>query len=424
MNLFWMLIYNVFLYPVFFIIIMFLIPFNLKLRAGFFGRHQSFKKFKKFKKSNIFSEIYWFHVSSFGEFQQIESIIDSIKKNNSDIGIVVSFFSPSGYDNVTNVNIDCKIYMPFDFLWSIFRVFKLIKPKKIIFASYDIWPNIFLISKMMGIDTMLISARIHKKSFKLTRLGKSIYRSIYSLIDSIFTVNNQDLLNMNQIVPRKKIEALGNPRFDIALKKEVNVDIKFDSNKKNNNNFIIFASLWPEDDKVLFPDIFDLLRNNPVRKIIILPHELSDKSINYYQKQSIKNNFESIVIEEYLDISKLKERVIIVNAIGILYKLYWQTSISYVGGGFSKNGIHNIMEPAVASNPVIFGPNFSNGNFLEAEALLKASSGFSVKDSRELIEIFNKLSQVNIYDAACKSSRKVMEENMGSTSKLLSRIVS
>ncbi len=77
MNLIWMLIYNVFLYPVFFIIIMFLIPFNLKLRAGFFGRHQSFKKLKKFKKSNIFSEIYWFHVSSFGEFQQIESIIDS-----------------------------------------------------------------------------------------------------------------------------------------------------------------------------------------------------------------------------------------------------------------------------------------------------------------------------------------------------------
>ena len=164
---------------------------------------------------------------------------------------MVSFFSPSGYNNVDNNNIDCKIYLPFDFFWSVFRSLKVVKPKKIIFASYDIWPNILLMARFLHIDTVLISARIHNDSFKLRALGKSIYRVIYSLIDEIFTVNNQDLENIKLIIPNKKVEAMGNPRFDIALEKESNVKIKFDIDYKLKNKLFLFASLWPEDDAIL-----------------------------------------------------------------------------------------------------------------------------------------------------------------------------
>ena len=362
-------------------------------------------------------------MSSFGEFQQIESIISNIKNSNANAGIVVSFFSPSGYNNVDNNNIDCKIYLPFDFFWSVFRSLKVVKPKKIIFASYDIWPNILLMARFLHIDTVLISARIHNDSFKLRALGKSLYKSIYSLIDEIFTVNNQDLENIKLIIPNKKVEAMGNPRFDIALEKESNVKIKFDIDYKLKNKLFLFASLWPEDDAILFPKIFDLLDSNNDTKIILIPHELSDKSINYYQKQASRKNVSSIVIEDYIDLSDLKEQVIIVNAMGILYKLYWQTYISYIGGGFSKNGIHNVMEPAVASNPIIFGPNYSNGNFLEAEELLSLSSAFTVKSNLELMDVLDKLNDVNAYNLASTSSRRFMENNIGSTKKLLSRIV-
>ena len=228
---------------------------------------------------------------------------------------------------------------------------------------------------------------------------------------------------MNIIVPNKKIEALGNPRFDIALDKESSIGIKFDMEYKLKNKLFLFASLWPEDDSVLFPAIFDLLQYNNEAKIVLIPHELSDKSINYYQKQASRKNLSSIVIEDYVNLSELKERVVIVNTVGILYKLYWQAYIAYIGGGFSKNGIHNIMEPAVASNPVIFGPNYSNGNFFEAEELLKASSAFAVKSTKQLMESFAKLSHINVYDSASKSSREVIKNNLGSTDKLLSRIV-
>lgn len=422
MNSFWLFIYNVFLYPVFFIITVFLLPFNSKIRSGFLGRFHSLSKLRKFKENSSFSDIYWFHVSSYGEFQQIESIILNIKSNNDNAGIIVSFFSPSGYTNVHNKNIDCKVYVPFDFLWSAFRALNIIKPKKLILASYDIWPNIILVARFLKIKTILISARIHNNSYKLTVTGRSIYKSIFNLVDQIFTVNNADLNNMKLIVPNKAIEALGNPRFDIALDKESSVGIKFDINYKLKNKLFMFASLWPEDDKVLFPSVFDLLEHDDA-KIILIPHELSDKSINYYQKQASRKNLSSIVVEDYIDLSQLNEKVVIVNKIGILYKLYWQAYIVYIGGGFSKNGIHNIMEPAVASNPVIFGPNYSNGNFFEAEELLKASSAYAVNSTDELMEAFNKLSQTNIYNFASKSSRKVIQNNIGSTDKLLSRIV-
>ena len=423
MKLFWLSIYNLILYPVFFIVVALLYPFNHKIRSGFSGRYYSLKKLKDFKITNPSSDIYWFHVSSFGEFQQIESIISSIKNNNDNTKIIVSFFSPSGYSNVNDNNIDCKVYLPFDFAWSIFRILKLIKPKKIIFASYDVWPNILLIARFLNIDTILISVRIHSNSFKLTRLGRSIYKVIYTLISQIFTVNNQDLENIKLIVPDKIIEAMGNPRFDITLRRESNVDVKFDMQYKLKNKFFLFASLWPEDDSILFPRIFDLLKNNHTAKIILIPHELSDRSINYYQKQASRNNLSSIVIEDYIDLSKLKEQVVIVNTVGILYKLYWQAHISYIGGGFSKNGIHNIMEPAVASNPIIFGPNYSNGNFSEAEELLSASAAFTINSDLELIEVFKKLNDISTYDLASACSRNVMESNIGSTSKLLSSIL-
>ena len=129
------------------------------------------------------------------------------------------------------------------------------------------------------------------------------------------------------------------------------------------------------------------------------------------------------VIDRYLDMKNIEEDVIIVNAVGILYKLYWQSYVSYIGGGFSIGGIHNIMEPAVASNPVIFGKNYSNSNFLEANQLLSSSAAFSVNSSEDLMNTFTNLSNKDFYLHASNSSKNVIENNLGSTKKLMSVIV-
>ena len=124
-----------------------------------------------------------------------------------------------------------------------------------------------------------------------------------------------------------------------------------------------------------------------------------------------------------MDMNKIEVDIIIVNTVGILYKLYWQSYISYVGGGFSSEGIHNIMEPAVASNPIIFGKNYSNSNFLEANQLLNNSAAFSVNSSESLMNTFINLSDKNSYLHASNSSKRVIENNLGSTKKLMSVII-
>ena len=184
MRLFWFILYNLIFYPLFFILTILLIPFNKKIRDGFIGRLKTRKKLADFKNNTSFSEIYWFHVSSHGEFQQIQSIIEEIKRYKNK-GVIVSFFSPSGFNNVHNENIDCKIYLPFDFFLSLYRSLKIVQPSKLIFASYDIWPNTVFISQLLNIKTMLISLRIHSNSFKLSLLGRSLYKSTYQSIDQI-----------------------------------------------------------------------------------------------------------------------------------------------------------------------------------------------------------------------------------------------
>ena len=421
MRYIWLTVYNLIIYPLFFVLALFLIPFNKKIRLGFFGRLQSKKELLKFKNNTSFSKHYWFHVSSHGEYQQVQSIIAELKKDN--IGIIVSFFSPSGFNNVNDENIDCKIYLPFDFLISLYRSLKIVNPSKFIIASYDVWPNVISVCKMLGIKTLLISLRIHSNSFKLSFIGRSLYRAVYAQINQIFTVSSKDLSNLKKIINSERFMAMGNPRFDVAHLKSEDVSIKISLNDRIDKKLFLFASLWPEDHKILFPHIFDLLKKHSNSKIILVPHEISESIIDNYKTLARENNLSYKVIDRYLDMKNIEEDVIIVNAVGILYKLYWQSYVSYIGGGFSIGGIHNIMEPAVASNPVIFGRNYSNSNFLEANQLLSSSAAFSVNSSEDLMNTFTSLSDKDFYLYASNSSKNVMDNNLGSTKKLMSVIV-
>ena len=185
----------------------------------------------------------------------------------------------------------------------------------------------------------------------------------------------------------------------------------------------LFERLWPEDHSILFPTIFDLLKNNESSKIVLVPHELSDSITNYYIDQVEENNLSYKIVDTYMDLRNIEASIIIINTVGILYKLYWQAYIAYVGGGFSKNGINNIMEPAIAGNPIIFGPNHSNSNFLEASQLLNRSAAFEVSSSEELIHTFNRLLEKDFYLSASDASKNVIDNNLGSTKKLISEIL-
>ena len=154
MNTLYFGVYNILLYPMFLFLMFFLSIFNKKIRTGLIGRFESIHILNKyFNQNNINSIIYWFHCSSYGEYLQVEQVIYGLKKKDNNCIILLSVFSPSGYVNCKNDNVDCKIYLPFDFLWTIKTAIEIVSPNAIILANNDIWYNFLNISHSKNIKT-------------------------------------------------------------------------------------------------------------------------------------------------------------------------------------------------------------------------------------------------------------------------------
>lgn len=401
-----LIIYNLFVLPIIISLSIILSLFNKKIRKGLLGRFQSISSLKSFN-SEKFSNIYWFHSSSYGEYQQVETLIDKLKKSDPNIGIVTSFFSPSGFENVKDNNIDLKIYLPFDFILTSYKALKLVKPKKIFFTSSDFWPSFLFVANNLNITTILTSAR-YRNSYKI----------FLNMFDKIFCVSENDYQLMKRNIVNDKITVTGNPRYDRILNNLNNVKYKIKPDIKE-NKVLILASMWMEDNKIIFENLIGSSLINNFEKIIIVPHEISEKYINYYCSALKERNFTFKVIDSYQNFETFSEKFIIVNKVGFLSKLYMQTSITYVGGGFSKSGIHNIIEPAAASNPVIFGPNFLNSNKLDAQGLINISGGFSIESFNVFKEKINWLLNIENFKYSSDRCKSFVMENSGSTEKII-----
>ena len=401
-----LIIYNLFVLPIIISLSIILSLFNKKIRKGFLGRFQSISSLKSFN-SEKFSNIYWFHSSSYGEYQQVETLIDKLKKSDPNIGIVTSFFSPSGFENVKDNNIDLKIYLPFDFILTSYKALKLEKPKKIFFTSSDFWPSFLFVANNLNITTILTSAR-YRNSYKI----------FLNMFDRIFCISENDYQLMKRNIVNDKITVTGNPRYDRILNNLNNVKYKIKPDIKE-NKVLILASMWMEDNKIIFENLIGSSLINNFEKIIIVPHEISEKYINYYCSALKERNFTFKVIDSYQNFETFSEKFIIVNKVGFLSKLYMQTSITYVGGGFSKSGIHNIIEPAAASNPVIFGPNFLNSNKLDAQGLINISGGFSIESFNVFKEKINWLLNIENFKYSSERCKSFVIENSGSTEKII-----
>ena len=403
-------LYNLIALPILLLLSIIFSIFNTKIRKGLIGRFNSFSALKSFQ-TNKFSQIYWFHCASFGEYQQVETLIEQIKKRDQGIGIITSFFSPSGFENVNDRNIDLKIYLPFDFIFSSFRALRIVKPSKIFFTSSDFWPSFLFAANQLNITTILTSARYRKS-----------YNIFLKMFNKIFCVSDNDYHQIKINISNDEIYKIGNPRYDRILKNLENVEYKRNSSTQDEGDILIFASMWDEDNKIIFEKFINSPLVNHFEKVIIVPHEVTDSYLNYYCSVLEDNDFSFKKINQYQNFNQFEEEYIIINKVGFLSKLYAQSTIAYVGGGFSKSGIHNIIEPAAASNPVIFGSNFLNSNKSDAEGLIDVSGGFSI-DSYELFtEKINWLLDKNNYNNSSKNCKSFVAENSGSTEKILKEL--
>ena len=423
--MFWVLLYNGFIYPLVFVAALITSIFDEKLRKGIKGRFQSTSLLKQyFKEFNEPPSLYWFHAASLGEFHQVKPVIDGLKEVRDDIKIIVSFSSPSGYENSLNESIDLKIYAPFDFPWSIITALNIARPRKIIFASYDIWPNMIWLAKFKGIHTNIFATRVKHRSPKLRPLLKQFYRSIYASISSIYTVSEADSEGINTILGPNSIpiiKVLGNPRYDTVMKSSEDLSLQKTDSVLEREERIIIGSAHVEDDDFLIPALADLMEEHPDMKVLYAPHEPSRKAIDRISKRFKKLGYRNTIFAKKNDMTLSSDRLVIVGVVGVLSKLYWQGIIAFIGGGLST-GIHNVMEPAIAKLPVLFGPRYHHAH--EAEELLKSGGGFCINGQNEfhdkIIQLINDRKYLKLTSLAATD---VIHKNLGSSTRIIRNLL-
>lgn len=351
MKSFWKLVYNFFLLPAVYLVGWCLAIFNRKVRRGLRGRRKSLSILRDFfRDSSPDRLVYWFHSASHGEFEQIGPVLAGLKEIEPDCQCVVSFFSPSGYENVKDPNIDCKIYLPLDFYWNVRRALKLVRPYKLIFAEYDLWPNLVWVAERMGIQTALFSARIHRKSAKVWPVLRSLYRQVYSSLSTVYTVSERDHHSLRRLLTKNNrpfVRVLGNPRYDRV--KEL-----AEKTPDNRPRFIstrpfrfIAGSVWPEDDEIILERTIEIMNKWRDLSVYWVPHEPTEKYVTRTKKTFEDFSIDAVALSHCKNEESQQRRSVIVDRVGLLSELYWQGRIAYVGGGFSP-GVHNVMEPAIA----------------------------------------------------------------------------
>ncbi len=421
MSKLWQFIYNIFVIPVLAVLIGIASIFNKKIRAGITGRKRIFEDLiiNRLALDNSKKTI-WFHSSSLGEFEQAKPIIEKLK-NEAGVNIIVSFFSPSGYDNSKKYPFaDLITYMPFDSKWRAERFIKVVKPDVAVFMRYDIWPNHIWELGKKNIPALLVDATMKKKSLRKIPLIKSFHKYVFGEFNKILTISEQDSKGFIEFgCSIEKIEIVGDTRFDrvynrsLAAKTTKIIDEKILSDKK----VLIAGSTWEQDEDVLLPIFKKLAKFDEKVLLIIAPHE---PTLLHLEK--IENEFagELETIRLSLLSNYINQRIIIVDSIGVLSILYNYADAAFVGGSFKQN-VHNVLEAAVYGVPVLFGPKIENSQ--EAKQLVETAGGMLVRGKKEMYRRLRSLFQdENLRLRRGKKSFEYVQKNIGATEKIFSEI--
>lgn len=356
----------------------------------------------------------WYHFASLGEFEQGRNVLEQIKKEYPSYTIVVTFFSPSGYEVRKNYALAEQIYyLPLDTPSNAKLVLDHIQPSLIFFTKYEYWYNYFSEAKKRNIPLFIISSIFRKEQLFFKSYG-SFQRKILNLVTHFFVQNQEsiDLLNSIQIT---NCSIAGDTRFDRVYEHSLNpIQDNCIAKFCESSSIFVAGSSWPKDEEL----IQDLLVEFPLMKFIFVPHEVNEGSIN-----SLKTMFgtDAELYTKYKDATfPESKRVMIVDTVGLLNSIYQYATYCYVGGGFGV-GIHNTLEAAAYGKPVYFGPNYQK--FSEAKSLIQINASMSISSASELIEQI-KLLEGNhaIYIEKCTAAKNFVLKEKGATEKIISAL--
>ncbi|EIA09510.1 3-deoxy-D-manno-octulosonic acid transferase [Flavobacterium frigoris] len=355
--------------------------FNSKINLFVEGRKHVFATLEqKIKPSD---KTIWFHAASLGEYEQGLPVIEKIKTEYPSHKIVVTFFSPSGYEVRKNNSVAAAtVYLPLDTRSNAQKFLNIVHPEIAFFIKYEYWLNYLNELKIQNTPTYLISGIFRKDQMFFKWYGGFYRKALDSF--AYFFVQNEASKKLLQQLGKSNVAVSGDTRFDrVAAILEKDNSLPYISEFKNNTLTIVVGSSWPKDETLLI----DFINKNEFDvKFIIAPHNIKDNQIELLKNGITKK---TVLFSEMEGKNLADFDVFIIDTIGILTKIYSYADIAYVGGGFGNPGVHNLLEPATFGLPIVIGPNYSH--FAEATALVNMGGCISISTKKELNDAFKDL---------------------------------
>ncbi|HEY6952758.1 MAG TPA: glycosyltransferase N-terminal domain-containing protein [Bacteroidota bacterium] len=421
MQRFWFLFYNVIFIPLFWLLLQVGGLVNAKIRRGIRGRYGLFEQLEQQARSLKASRRIWFHSSSMGEFEQAKPIIAALRENYTDLNIIVSFFSPSGFDHSKNYKLaDLITYIPFDTIGNARHFLNLIRPTVAVMVRYDIWPNHVWELRKRKIPVYIANATLRRNSSRLKFPLKGFHEGLYQQLSTILAVSASDVKSFEELGVRyPQIQAIGETRYDQVWTRSLEARKKHlipDGILRRRKVFVVGSS-WEEDEDVILPTFKKILEYDSNALMILVPHEPTLPTLERIEAQ-LNTSPGSIRFSDLNDYAG--ERIILVDSIGILTALYQYADVAYVGGSF-RQGIHSVLEPAVYGVPVLYGPKYHNSQ--EAVELARRGGGIVVHNQQECYKTLRSL--LNNQKTSAKAGAialNLVKENIGATERFIEHL--
>ena len=382
--------------------------FNAKFKQQLSGQKKSFTLINL----DAHRPVVWMHVASLGEYEQGLPLLEKLKSERPDYQIALSFFSPSGYENVkAKAPVDALFYLPFDTKANAKKLVYLLKPTLALFVKYEIWPNYLQELERQRIPAVLMVARFYPDQwfFRYAFGKQQLHR-----FTKILCLNDTSAILAKSIVSPAKVFNTGDTRFDrVTAIAKSDIQLEWAEEFIAGRKCVIIGSSWEEEHILLATVLREF--HDPTICFIVVPHKVDPKSIGTYRSQ-----FAEPVALYSEHAFQSAHRILLVDRIGMLSSLYLYADLALVGGGF-KTGLHNVLEPAIYSIPVLIGPNYHK--FPEASALVEKGGVIAITNSDDLELYLQTLArQPRVLEELGIQNRLGIEESSGATDRIYDQI--
>lgn len=365
-----------------------------------------------------------FHVASVGEFEQARPVITAIKRDRPNIPVIVTFSSPSGYhfwkrrEKSEGGVIHFADYLPFDRARTMRYCLDAAKPRLLVFVKFDLWPNLIWEARARNIPVALIDATLSPSSKRLSGAGQWFYRKLYSALNPILAISEEDAARFAESAPgHPGIAVCGDTRFDRVMERW-NARARDVLPLPDDGALTLIAgSTWPPDEARLLPALARLFREIPNLRAVIVPHEPTPSHIDPLRRWAMENG---LSVRSTSEKDARSARVVLVDTVGVLAEAYAHAHVAYVGGAFST-GVHSVIEPAIAGLPVVFGPKHDNS--FEASQLLVRGAAQAVRDEEATYQALKRyLTDEGTRRAAGSAAQAYVQSQIGATEKCMAAL--